>query len=262
MFTDPDDTVTLLGKREDPLAWYARVETTGSDSPKILDIALPKSYEYIRPLQKPEVDRLLKNGWSEERTLFLEVPYIFSFFPFAPAQAGNWIIGVQEKKVFFKVVAFSRGYVSTTSQVALEDTVSHELGHLGESLKAGLRGVLPIGTKDEVTEAELQAEESREHVLTFDKLSRKYGVETVAMALLEEGFLAKRSMATTPVLFGLVMELWLVRYCTAHSDELDAYARILPPPMCGGVWAKTPKYVEEDVTSIYRQFVEEDLPGY
>ena len=254
-----DQTPQILARREDEFSWLAKIRSPQTGRP--MELAFPKSVTFIRPLPRPQVNRLVKHGWSEPKTVFLESLYLFTFFPFLPAQAGAWIIDVQDKRVFFKGVAFRRSYVSDAERIELEDTVLHEVDHLREYLPKSRGGGMPVETGHGEEAYRIQAEhEHSERDSTKDALIKRYGPSKVAKSLAGGEAVAMRELERRPVLAGIIMEVWMGRFFAKNAESLKEFAEDLPATMQGGRWAESWNEVADGASRLYKQFVERDLP--
>jgi len=259
------ESISILAHREDDQAWFVKIRSPQIDSlisqagkrADGIELAFPKTLEFIRRLQWPEVNRLVKFGWTLRKTLFIDTPYLLTFNPFLPSQAASYTIDVQEKAIYFRVVAFQQGYVASASRIELEDTVLHETDHLKEHDEKGLTGQLPLdtgtGSREDVARR-YQEHDDIEQQATFDILATKYGKDAVTHYHEEAKRDALVEMTKRPMLFPVILEFWLGRYCSIHADELKDIAITLPEPMSGGEWATSWADDREKVLVTYRHF--------
>jgi hypothetical protein len=259
---------TPIGRKEDSTAWYATVKyddswafaPRGKAPGDKIELVFPKSESFLRRLQWPEADRLSKRGWNIPKTLFIDVPFLFSFFFPRPAQVGSWIIDVQRREVYFKVVAFLKGYVGSANRIELEDTVHHEQDHLVENTLKGQEGGLPTNVKSGDDLAREWGHESGERLSTAEALLKKYGRDSVAKELQAAERELGIKLFQTPVLFSVVMESWLGSYCITHYEELRNLSQPMPKAMKGGSWAESWQKVKATASDLYARYVGVPLP--
>lgn len=254
-----DSLPPVQSRREDEIAWYARIEPVGISH--AIELAFPKSFAFIRLLQRPEVNRLKKWGWSIEKTVFLDIPYLTTFFPFHPSQAGSWLIDVQQRDTYFICAAFCRGYVASADRIDLEDTILHEMNHLRENTEKAQTGDMPIGSGEpqEVMDREWKHEVG-EMSSTMRTLSAKYGQRRVVQALQSANAIANREMRIRPVVFPIITEHWMGKYFSANWESLQGMAFKMPAGMKGGKWKDSWSEVENGASQLYAHFTGTTIP--
>jgi hypothetical protein len=147
-------------------------------------LVFPKSHRFLRVLQQPEVNRLIKHGWTMDKTLFLDCSYVQTHLDYLPAQVGSWVMDAKDRDVYYNLVLFTRGYVSEAHQIELEDTILHETHHLTETITKLQNGELPHPSDDSAVEA-IWREEQSELAGTTASLVRHHGLLRVSSVLAE-----------------------------------------------------------------------------
>jgi len=104
-------------------------------------LTFPKNYNFIKHLPQPHVNRIIKHGWNIDKTIFLEIPHVTTFHPtFDPALIQYWCVCVLSKKIIFRTIVLTKGYVSNADQIELEDSIIHESLHISEDEPIYLKG--------------------------------------------------------------------------------------------------------------------------
>lgn len=226
-----------------------------------VEVAFPKNDHFLKLLPQPDINRLAKSGWKLPRTVFLDSFFMFTFFPFLPARAGSWIIDIQSRCVFFRTVAFRRGYVSQAPRIELRDTVLHEEDHLEENEAKGIGGSLPneVNSLEELND--VRSHETRERETTADELSRKFGREKVQKELIRAEQAEAREFQRRPAVHSVVAEAWLGSYLASRVDALQSLAIELPSAMRGGNWEASWRDTIRNANDLNRYFAGHDLPS-
>jgi hypothetical protein len=270
MDSDEEGFPNIEERTEDTEAWYARISSDNILIPQLramdirkrgIQLVFPKSYRFLRRLQRPEVKRLLKHGWGIERTLFLDSPYLQSHLDLSPAAVGAWIIDVQGRSMYYKVALFSRGYVSEAHAIELEDTILHESDHLKEYLAIIERGKLPhvINGGAEIVD-KIRQEESAERLGTAASLIDRYSLRRVDFELAEANRKLAEAFFQKPVLMAVVAEYWLGKFCADNRQGLAdcefSMSKSMKTADLSGSWED----VRQRSLVFYRRFAGADLP--
>jgi hypothetical protein len=260
----------ILERTEDAIAWYARISSDEIPSPSLrsfdvqnrgVRLVFPKSYAFLRRLQRPGVNRLIKHGWTIPKSLFLEMPFLQSHYDLKPAEVGAWLIDVEERDVYYNLALFLNGYVSEVHQIELEDTVLHEMDHLKENYVTMTGGELPhgLGGGEEVVEG-IRQEEREERTDTASILGRKYGKARVHSVLANEEMKLARSHFVKPVMFAVVAEYWLGRYCSENGEVIRDCENPMPVSMKRAKLEDSWADVRERSLGFYSYFAGVELP--
>jgi len=179
-------------------------------------LVFPKNYDFICKLPKLHIKTLIKHGWTTEKTIFLEIPYVVTFTPdMEPSFAQVWQIRIPNKKSIFRAVIFMKNYVSDSHIIELEDTIIHEQIHIQEDEPKLLKGYSSLRDygKNEI-HVESQVEE---------KLLKKYGkkVHTIHS---KQNIIAFNIQHKSKTISSGFMEYWIQQFFNEKFDEYDDFA--------------------------------------
>ena len=245
----------LEGIREDSKCWY------GTLSSERIELAFPKSPEFISSLPQEDVRMLENRGWPFHRTVFLRIPFFLTFIPYEPAPASSWMVDIQEKLVYFQVLVFQTDYLHETTEIDLLDTILHEEWHIRENSKRAKSGGFFPGRNEAEgnTINERRREELEERDKTFRILAGKFGEEKVMEGLEEAHRIIRKKLRVTPILADSVMEYWFRKYMISYYDTYRKSAYALPAFMRGGKWADAWNNINENVEHMYKFYFNIEL---
>jgi hypothetical protein len=202
----------------------------------LVKVIFPKSPDFIRDLPTESIHKLVEAGWNTEKTVFLEVPYVMTFFDgLEPASAANHIVIIYEKEAYFRVLTFTRDYIERTAKVDLEDTVLHEQEEMRLCEERNKRGEAPIESVDLAKYVQVKKqEEEREFKLqenTSDRLAKKYGREVVEKEKIKailQNFDAREKLG---VITQEILYFWLWKYLEHNYNKYANSAITTTPAM-------------------------------
>ena len=179
-------------------------------------LTFPKNYNFIKHLPQPDVNRIIKHGWNIDKTIFLEIPYVITFHPnFDPSLIQFWSVCVPSKKIIFRIVAFTKGYVSNADPIELEDSIIHESVHISEDESIYLKG----GSK----QANYDKTENRIEKIVEERMFKKYGPK-ISKIKATAAIYAFNLQKQRKTLISGYLEYWLNLYFTDKHDEYKQFA--------------------------------------
>lgn len=218
----------------------------GSASEEVV-LTYPKNYNFIKHLPQSNVNRLIKHGWDVNKTIFLEIPYVTTFYlNLTPSLAQFWSVCIPSKKIIFRILVFTRGYVSNADPIELEDTIIHESLHLSEDEPIYLKGGSKQGEYDET--------ENRIEKIVKEKMFNKYGPKIIKIrnTTTKYAFNLQKQRET---LFSGYLEYWINLYFTDKFDEYKQFAiKMDENPIHDGYITDTEKIYQEPSEGYSKMF--------
>jgi len=209
--TPTEILVRMLRKDSDKMP----IVSSGIAEPGVI-LVYPKNYDFITDLPRPLANRIEKHGWEMKKTIFLEIPYIVTFYrSLEPSMVHYWPLMVPSENSLFRIMSFTRGYVSSAHFMELEDSIIHEQEHMISEEPFYLKGeTRPTSTEE--TESKIEA-------TTFKKMFQRYGPkwEHVRRNALVNAF---KMQAKVKTIMSGVLEYWMQLYLLERFKEYEQFS--------------------------------------
>jgi len=208
-------------------------------------LTYPKNYNFIHKLPKPFIKILVNHGWKTEKTIFLEIPYVVTFTKnFDPSLVQVWPICVPTKKSVFRIVAFTKNYITTSQSIELEDTIIHEQIHIQEDEPKLLKG-------NSLT-MDYEKNEDRVQQQVKEKLLKKYGTD-VYDADIVAGFTAFDMQRKLKTICSGTLEYWIQRYFDEQFEKYSDFAIQMNEKLENQGYLEDIEYVSNNATRVYQE---------
>lgn len=180
---------------------------------------LPADGSFILQMAPSLVERLRDNGWSDNETLFLEIPFA-TMGSGGPIAVGLALAKDYSRRVFYKSLMACTGAIESLSDRQLQVVVAHELDEIGEHLREA---------REDALDSPMRApgEEEARHKPLMDRLEARFGGEPVHDAVQAVSLRA----AAMPALRSEVFLFWLNYFVASRSDDLAGSAQVMLPEM-------------------------------
>jgi len=226
----------------------------GVPASQTIAVVFPKTHGFIREIRPDRLGRLKKHGLDIEKLLVLEIPYVVTYSPILdPAMAQVNFVVPKGKRVYFRSLTFTEGYVTNCHTIELEDTIMHESMHLKEHDETIREGAAIYEREDQ------DATEGRIESLVKQKLSAKYRRALSAVEL-QSGVYALEEQSRRKTLISGYLGYWLHSFVTANYGLYENRAIVMPPEMESGNFLKLMDKEFEDVSQKYKAIFKFDLP--